>query len=222
MLSEARLRSLQPHAFVINTSRGEIIDEAALARCLADGVLGGAGLDVYEREPEIEENLRRLDNVVLAPHLGSATREGRIAMGERVLINIKTFVGRPFAARPRGAGARAVGRPLHEGASGRRGRRPLRKVTAPASRMPRSPRRSSMARSTARRPSSQTRKRTLSSAAAVSSSSSVASPCSRSRSSGAAQPPSAAAGLSARQPSMVKNSVTSRSIAAAALASTSA
>ncbi|MDE0057542.1 MAG: D-glycerate dehydrogenase [Defluviicoccus sp.] len=90
LLSEARLRSLQPHAFVVNTSRGEIIDEAALARCLAEGVLGGAGLDVYEREPEIEAGLRRLDNVVLAPHLGSATREGRIAMGERVLINIRT------------------------------------------------------------------------------------------------------------------------------------
>ncbi len=90
LLSEARLRSLQPHAFVVNTSRGEIIDEAALARCLAEGALGGAGLDVYEREPEIEAGLRRLDNVVLAPHLGSATREGRIAMGERVLINIRT------------------------------------------------------------------------------------------------------------------------------------
>ena len=92
LLSEKRLRSLQPHAYVVNTARGEIIDEAALARCLAEGVLGGAGLDVYEREPEIEENLRGLDNVVLAPHLGSATREGRIAMGERVMINIKTYV----------------------------------------------------------------------------------------------------------------------------------
>ena len=80
LLSEKRLRSLQPHAYVVNTARGEIIDEAALARCLAEGVLAGAGLDVYEREPRIEESLRRLDNVVLAPHLGSATREGRIAM----------------------------------------------------------------------------------------------------------------------------------------------
>ena len=92
LLSERRLRALQPHAYIVNTSRGEIIDEAALARCLAEGALAGAGLDVYEREPEIHEDLRRLDNVVLAPHLGSATREGRIAMGERVLINIKTFV----------------------------------------------------------------------------------------------------------------------------------
>lgn len=92
LLSEERLRSLQHHAYVVNTARGEIIDEAALARCLAEGVLAGAGLDVYEREPRIEESLRRLDNVVLAPHLGSATREGRIAMGERVMINIKTFV----------------------------------------------------------------------------------------------------------------------------------
>ncbi len=92
LLSEERLRALQPHAYIVNTARGEIIDEAALARCLADGALAGAALDVYEREPAIHEGLRRLDNVVLAPHLGSATREGRIAMGERVLINIKTFV----------------------------------------------------------------------------------------------------------------------------------
>ena len=92
LLSEKRLRALQPHAYIVNTARGEIVDEAALARCLAEGVLAGAGLDVYEREPEIEEDLRGLDNVVLAPHLGSATREGRIAMGERVMINIKTWV----------------------------------------------------------------------------------------------------------------------------------
>jgi glyoxylate reductase len=91
LLSEQRLRLLQPHAFVINTARGEIIDEAALARLLGEGAIAGAALDVYEREPEIEPALMKLDNVVLAPHLGSATREGRIAMGEKVLINIRAF-----------------------------------------------------------------------------------------------------------------------------------
>jgi glyoxylate reductase len=91
LLSEDRLRLLQPHAYVVNTARGEIIDEAALAACLEDGVLGGAGLDVFEREPAIQKSLLGLDNVVLTPHLGSATREGRIAMGERVLINIRAF-----------------------------------------------------------------------------------------------------------------------------------
>jgi len=91
LLSERRLRLLQPNAFVINTARGEIIDEAALARLLGEGAIAGAALDVYEREPDIEPALLKLDNVVLSPHLGSATREGRIAMGEKVLINIRTF-----------------------------------------------------------------------------------------------------------------------------------
>jgi glyoxylate reductase len=94
LLSEQRLRLLQPHAFVVNTARGEIIDEAALARLLAEGAIAGAALDVYEREPEIEPALLTLDNVVLAPHLGSATREGRIAMGEKVLINIRAYADR--------------------------------------------------------------------------------------------------------------------------------
>lgn len=92
LLSAARLRALQPHAYLINTARGEIIDEPALAACLAEGSFAGAGLDVFEREPRIEKTLLGLENVVLAPHLGSATREGRIAMGERMLINIKAFV----------------------------------------------------------------------------------------------------------------------------------
>jgi glyoxylate reductase len=91
LLSEERLRLLQPHAFVVNTARGEIIDEAALARLLGEGAIAGAALDVYEREPDVEPALMKLDNVVLAPHLGSATREGRIAMGEKVLINIRAF-----------------------------------------------------------------------------------------------------------------------------------
>ena len=92
LLNAERLALLKPHAFVVNTARGEIIDEAALARLLADGKIAGAGLDVYEREPEIETALLQLDNVVLAPHLGSATHEGRIAMGEKVIVNIKSFV----------------------------------------------------------------------------------------------------------------------------------
>ena len=91
LLSEKRLRLLQPHAFVVNTARGEIIDEAALARLLAEGAIAGAALDVYEREPDVGPGLMKLDNVVLAPHLGSATREGRIAMGEKVMINIRAF-----------------------------------------------------------------------------------------------------------------------------------
>jgi len=92
LLNAERLALLKPHAFVVNTARGEIIDEAALARMLADGKIAGAGLDVYEREPEIEPALLELDNVVLAPHLGSATHEGRVAMGEKVIVNIKSFV----------------------------------------------------------------------------------------------------------------------------------
>ncbi len=91
LLSEKRLRLLQPHSFVVNTARGEIIDEAALTRLLAEGAIAGAALDVYEREPDVEPGLMILDNVVLAPHLGSATREGRIAMGEKVMINIRAF-----------------------------------------------------------------------------------------------------------------------------------
>jgi len=77
---------------VINTARGEIIDEAVLANLLADGALGGAGLDVYEHEPAINPKLMKLPNVVLLPHMGSATVEGRIEMGEKVIINIKTFL----------------------------------------------------------------------------------------------------------------------------------
>ncbi len=92
LLNEERLNLLKPHAFIVNTARGEIIDEAALARLLAEKKIAGAGLDVYEREPAIEPGLLKLDNVVLAPHLGSATHEGRIAMGEKVIVNIRSFV----------------------------------------------------------------------------------------------------------------------------------
>ena len=92
LLSARRLKMLRPHAFVVNTSRGEVIDENALARMLAAGELAGAGLDVFENEPAINPKLLKLDNVVLLPHMGSATIEGRMDMGEKVIINIKTFV----------------------------------------------------------------------------------------------------------------------------------
>ena len=91
LLHAKRLDLLQPHAVIVNTARGGIIDEAALVDRLAAGAIAGAGLDVYENEPAIHPGLLTLDNVVLSPHLGSATHEGRIAMGEKVIINIKTF-----------------------------------------------------------------------------------------------------------------------------------
>ncbi len=92
LLNAARLDLMQSHAVIVNTARGEIIDEAALAERLAAGAIAAAGLDVYEREPKVDKRLLGLDNVTLAPHLGSATREGRIAMGEKVMINVKAFV----------------------------------------------------------------------------------------------------------------------------------
>ncbi len=92
LLSARRLKLIQPHAFLVNTARGEVIDEAALARMLAAKEIAGAGLDVFEHEPAINPRLLRLDNVVLLPHMGSATLEGRIAMGEKVIVNVKTFV----------------------------------------------------------------------------------------------------------------------------------
>jgi glyoxylate reductase len=92
LLSARRLKLLQPQAYVVNTSRGEVIDENALARMLENREIAGAGLDVFEQEPAINPRLLKLDNVVLLPHMSSATIEGRIAMGEKVIINIKTFV----------------------------------------------------------------------------------------------------------------------------------
>ena len=92
LLSARRLKLLRPDAIVVNTSRGEVIDEAALTRMLRNKEIAGAGLDVFEHEPAINPKLRELDNVVLLPHMSSATIEGRIDMGEKVLINIKTFV----------------------------------------------------------------------------------------------------------------------------------
>jgi len=91
LLSARRLALLKPHAYIVNTARGEVIDEAALARMLEKKELAGAGLDVFEHEPAINPKLKKLPNVVLLPHMGSATLEGRIDMGEKVIINIKTF-----------------------------------------------------------------------------------------------------------------------------------
>lgn len=92
LLSARRLKLLRAHAYVVNTSRGEVIDELALTRMLRNRELAGAGLDVFEHEPAINPKLRELPNAVLLPHMGSATLEGRIDMGEKVLINIKTFI----------------------------------------------------------------------------------------------------------------------------------
>ncbi len=91
LLSRARLEKLPSHAFLVNTSRGDVIDEVALADLLESGALAGAGLDVYEFEPKVEPRLLTLDNVVALPHMGSATIEARIAMGEKMIINIKEF-----------------------------------------------------------------------------------------------------------------------------------
>ena len=91
LMNARRLKLMKPDSVIVNTSRGEVIDENALTRMLRAGELKGAGLDVYEHGVEINPRLRELDNVVLLPHMGSATLEGRIEMGEKVIINIKTF-----------------------------------------------------------------------------------------------------------------------------------
>ncbi len=92
LLSARRLKLLRPTAYIVNTSRGEVIDEDALTRMLNAGEISGAGLDVFEHEPAVNPKLLQLDNVTLLPHMGSATIEGRLDMGEKVIINIKTFV----------------------------------------------------------------------------------------------------------------------------------
>ncbi|SHM05215.1 glyoxylate reductase [Paracoccus solventivorans] len=91
LLNARRLKLMKPTAVVVNTSRGEVIDENALTRMLRAGELAGAGLDVFEHGHEINPRLREAPNVVLLPHMGSATVEGRNEMGEKVIINIKTF-----------------------------------------------------------------------------------------------------------------------------------
>lgn len=92
LLSARRLKLIRPDAYLVNTARGEVIDENALARMLEAKELAGAGLDVFEHEPAVNPKLAKSNRVLLLPHMGSATMEGRIDMGERVIINIKTFM----------------------------------------------------------------------------------------------------------------------------------
>ncbi len=92
LISALRLQQMKPSAFVVNVSRGALIDERALIAALKSGKIAGAGLDVFEHEPHISLELVTLPNVVLTPHLSSATVEARIEMGEKVLINIRSFV----------------------------------------------------------------------------------------------------------------------------------
>jgi glyoxylate reductase len=95
LLSARRLQQLRPQAILVNTARGEIIDETALIEMLEAGELAGAGLDVFEHEPAVAErlvNLAKAGKVTILPHMGSATREGRIDMGEKVIINVKMFM----------------------------------------------------------------------------------------------------------------------------------
>jgi glyoxylate reductase len=92
LMNADRLALMQPHAVLINTARGEIIDEDALATALESGQIAGAGLDVHAREPHVHPRLLKCPNAVLLPHMGSATHEGRTAMGEKVIANIRSWV----------------------------------------------------------------------------------------------------------------------------------
>ncbi len=92
LLSARRLKLMKPSAYIVNTARGEVIDENCLAQMLEQGQLSGAGLDVFENEPAVNPKLLKARNVVLLPHMGSATVEGRIDMGEKVIVNIRSFV----------------------------------------------------------------------------------------------------------------------------------
>ncbi|HET6322140.1 MAG TPA: D-glycerate dehydrogenase [Hyphomicrobium sp.] len=92
LLSARRLRLLKPSAYIVNTARGEVIDENELARLIEAGAIAGAGLDVFENEPAVNPKILNSDRVVALPHMSSATVEGRIDMGEKVIINIKTFL----------------------------------------------------------------------------------------------------------------------------------
>lgn len=91
MIDATRLRQMQRHVYLINTARGEIVDESALIEVLEAGQLAGAGLDVFEHEPAMDERLRKLKNVVLLPHMGSATFEARADMGDKVIANIRSW-----------------------------------------------------------------------------------------------------------------------------------
>ena len=91
LMNAARFAAMKPGAFLINTARGDVVDEAALISALEQGTIRGAGLDVYEAEPNVPERLKAMENVVLLPHLGSATEETRTAMGMKVVDNITAF-----------------------------------------------------------------------------------------------------------------------------------
>lgn len=92
LIDAARLARMKPGAFLVNTARGDVVDTAALVKALTDGTIAGAGLDVYEGEPDLPADLLALDNVVALPHLGSATAETRTAMGMLVLDNLLAFL----------------------------------------------------------------------------------------------------------------------------------
>ena len=91
LLNAERLGRMKPGAFLINTARGDVVNEADLVEALRQGRLAGAGLDVYEREPQVSPALAKMENVVLLPHLGSASRETRVAMGMRVIDNLLAY-----------------------------------------------------------------------------------------------------------------------------------
>jgi hydroxypyruvate reductase len=100
MVNEEVLRALGPKGILVNVARGSVVDEEALVKCLKEGALGGAGLDVFEEEPKMPEALWTLDNVVLAPHIGSATHETRAAMGKLCVDNLVAhFSGQPVLTR---------------------------------------------------------------------------------------------------------------------------
>ena len=98
LINGERLKRMKRSAILVNTARGDVVEEKALIKALQDGTIAAAGLDVYEWEPKVSEELLTLDNVVLFPHLGSASRETRVAMGMRVIDNITAF----FAGKPPG------------------------------------------------------------------------------------------------------------------------
>lgn len=95
LINAARLKRMRPHAVLVNTARGDVVDEKALIQALRSGTIAAAGLDVFEKEPKVTPELVSMENVVLLPHLGSATTETRVAMGECVLRNLEAF----FAGR---------------------------------------------------------------------------------------------------------------------------
>ena len=99
-MNRERLARMKPGALLINTARGDVVDEAALVEALQNKTIAGAGLDVYEKEPQVSPALLAMENVVLLPHLGSATQETRIAMGMRALENLRLFFsGAPLRDR---------------------------------------------------------------------------------------------------------------------------